>query len=228
MTSQAKIWDYYQTRDRAKFDGSTPRLSYLAALTPKNGPLLDVGVGAGQFERAALAYGRDVHSLDSSEGAIQRIASELGLGDKARVGSVEQIPFPDAYFACVVMSEVLEHLDDDVLERGLAEVHRVLEPGGVFIGTVPARERLEESVVYCPTCNANFHRWGHVRSYSVESMRESLASQFRVEAVYEHVFVGWRTLNWKGRVVAALQSTSNKLGVRTKNASIVFRAARPW
>jgi SAM-dependent methyltransferase len=44
-------------------------------------------------------------------------------------------PFPDATFDGVILSEILEHVDDDV--RGLREVYRVLKPGGVIAITVP-------------------------------------------------------------------------------------------
>jgi hypothetical protein len=45
------------------------------------------------------------------------------------------LPFPDDSFDSVILSEILEHVDDDV--RGLAEVRRVLKPGGVVAITVP-------------------------------------------------------------------------------------------
>jgi SAM-dependent methyltransferase len=44
-------------------------------------------------------------------------------------------PYPDATFDAAILSEILEHVDDDV--RGLKEVYRVLKPGGVVAITVP-------------------------------------------------------------------------------------------
>lgn len=226
MIDQDRLWDHFQTKETSKFDGSTPRLSFLVAHTPANGKVLDIGIGAGQFERAARAAGRDVYAVDSSEGTIQRISKELGLGDKARVGAVQAIPFPDEFFDCAVMSEVLEHLDDTILEQGLREVRRVLKKGGVFLGTVPAREPLEESMVYCPNCDTTFHRWGHTRAFSLETMRQTLAPHFTVRDVHERLFINWQQLNWRGKLVGGVQAASARLGVPTRNASIVFRAER--
>jgi SAM-dependent methyltransferase len=45
------------------------------------------------------------------------------------------MPYPDNTFDAVILSEILEHLDDDV--AGLKEVYRVLKPGGVVAITVP-------------------------------------------------------------------------------------------
>ena len=50
-------------------------------------------------------------------------------------GNIYTLPFPDDFFDGVILSEILEHLDDDV--AGLREVRRVLKPGGVVAITVP-------------------------------------------------------------------------------------------
>jgi ubiquinone/menaquinone biosynthesis C-methylase UbiE len=50
-------------------------------------------------------------------------------------GNIYRLPFPDDYFDGVILSEILEHIDDDV--AGLREVYRVLKPGGVVAITVP-------------------------------------------------------------------------------------------
>jgi ubiquinone/menaquinone biosynthesis C-methylase UbiE len=50
-------------------------------------------------------------------------------------GNIYALPFPDNSFDGVILSEILEHVDDDV--AGLREVRRVLKPGGVAAITVP-------------------------------------------------------------------------------------------
>jgi ubiquinone/menaquinone biosynthesis C-methylase UbiE len=49
--------------------------------------------------------------------------------------SIYELPFPDGTFDAVILSEVLEHVDREA--EGLAEVRRVLKPGGLVIVTVP-------------------------------------------------------------------------------------------
>lgn len=50
-------------------------------------------------------------------------------------GNIYALPFPDDFFDGVILSEILEHIEDDV--AGLREVWRVLKPGGVVAITVP-------------------------------------------------------------------------------------------
>src|SRR5206468_852293 len=55
----------------------------------------------------------------------------------ARVGDVQDMPFDDASFDTVVAAWMLYHVTD--IDRGLAEIRRVLEPGGRFIANTNAR-----------------------------------------------------------------------------------------
>jgi SAM-dependent methyltransferase len=48
------------------------------------------------------------------------------------------IPFPEAYFDCVVAWQVLGYNDWETLQQAMAEIRRVLRPGGLFIGTITA------------------------------------------------------------------------------------------
>lgn len=107
--------------------------------------------------------------------------------------SIYALPYPDNTFDGVILSEVLEHLDDDV--AGLKEAWRVLKPGGIAAITVP---------------NANYPFWwdpinktletlfgthirsgplagiwaNHVRLYTRDQLEQSVqAAGFRIDEV---------------------------------------------
>jgi ubiquinone/menaquinone biosynthesis C-methylase UbiE len=65
-------------------------------------------------------------------------------------GDVEALPFDDASFGTVLCTEVIEHIPDPA--AALAEYRRVLQPGGVLIGSVPARSAIWKLRFLSSTC----------------------------------------------------------------------------
>lgn len=97
--------------------------------------ILDVGTSTGTNLRMLrnLQYSA-VEGLDLSDEAI-RWCSAKGLGPVRR-GSICDMPFENERFDVVLATDIIEHVDDD--KRALAEVVRVLAPGGMALITVPA------------------------------------------------------------------------------------------
>lgn len=227
VTNQDAIWEYFQNEAPESFAGSASRAAYLLRFVGRTGRVLNVGAGAGTFEEAAAARGLEVSSLDPSPKTIERLRQRLGLGDRARVGYGQSIPFPDGAFDVVVLSEVLEHLPDDVLQATLAEAARVLRKGGRLLGTVPARENLADQRVVCPDCGKRFHRWGHVQSFDVPRVRALLGVRFAEARAWDRPFANAAALNWKGKTLALARRLLHLLGVHGQQETIVFIATRP-
>lgn len=98
-------------------------------------PLLDVGCGDGHFGEVALARSGPVDSgLDPDFGKVQEAASR-GVYRFPLVATASRLPYVDDSFASVVSNCVLEHIKD--LDGTLAEISRVLLPGGHLAITVP-------------------------------------------------------------------------------------------
>jgi SAM-dependent methyltransferase len=92
--------------------------------------VLDVGCGEGQLARRAAALGARVVGLDPTEAQIA-VAAERAGGAHYTRAAAEALPCADGVFDAVVMCLVIEHLDP--FEPALAEVARVLVPGGRFL-----------------------------------------------------------------------------------------------
>lgn len=96
-------------------------------------PLLDLGCGEGLFSsilfknKAAVGIDIDYHEVNMARN--YRKHENLVVADGCR------LPFGDAVFETVFSNCVIEHIPD--LDSLLAEVFRVLRPGGKFITTVP-------------------------------------------------------------------------------------------
>jgi SAM-dependent methyltransferase len=65
-------------------------------------------------------------------------------------GDIEAMPFADGSFGTVLCTEVIEHVPDPT--AALAEIRRVLAPGGVLIGSVPARSAIWKLRFLSSTC----------------------------------------------------------------------------
>jgi len=225
--SQDKIWEAYQNDESLSNETWWPeggRLKYIAKKIPKSARILNIGVGNGALETLLSQKGVDVSCLDPSSTSIERLREHLHLGKKARVGGSQSIPFGDSTFDIVIMTEVLEHLDDEILDATLDEVKRVLVSGGKFIGTVPADEDLILGLVVCPRCGERFHRWGHVQSFNKERLGVLLGSRFNYVSVTRVALGDFSRLNWKGKIIWALKVIQAGLGRAGGNQNFYFEA----
>jgi SAM-dependent methyltransferase len=93
--------------------------------------ILDVGAGEGQVSRLAVAAGAGLVVGADPTWAQLRVARERGGGPVWVRARAEALPFAAAAFDAVVACLVFEHLADH--EPGIAEVARVLRPGGRFV-----------------------------------------------------------------------------------------------
>ena len=146
--------------------------------------------------------GRSIADATQSDtaGDVSPVPSAAGPRDAGRdslghavVADATALPYPDGSFDRIIAAEVLEHVDDD--ERAIAELARVLRPGGTIAVTVPAQaaERV------CWALSADYHAPavpdGHVRIYSSEELRTKLSAA-GLEVSDSHGAHGLHTPYW--------------------------------
>lgn len=97
--------------------------------------VLDCGCGMGFYLMVmGNLWSLELVGLDDDPERLRR-AEQHGIQAELVHGDAQQLPFPDASFDAVLMTEVLEHLPDDA--QALSEAFRVLRPGGVLAVSVP-------------------------------------------------------------------------------------------
>ena len=197
---QGLIWDYFQNEQKSAFKGAHSRINALVARVTKliklrqdgkspHAKVLHIGVGDGYCENVLMKNGIISTSMDPSSAAIRNLKEK---GFDAVIGSVDLLPFGDDSFDYVICSEVLEHLDAEVLKKGMQEIYRCLKKGGVFLGTVPFNECLVDNLTVCPSCNSKFHRWGHEQSFDKENLQQLFTSVgLKVDFIRIQAFPNW-------------------------------------
>jgi SAM-dependent methyltransferase len=137
--------------------------------------LLDLGCGFGRHAFEAARRGAQVTACDMALPELIDVRNTFGAMHEAGeiapdlpcaqvAGDATRLPFASNTFDRIIASEVLEHIPGDL--DALAELTRILKPGGIIAATVPTF--LPERI--CWAINSDYHApaavGGHVRIYT--------------------------------------------------------------
>ena len=181
-----------ERRDEGDFVFVPERIPLLVAAVGRGKRVLDLGCRSGALTQHFLG-GNSVVGLDIDAAALEKAAT-LGI-QPVQANVEEPLPFEDGSFDAVVAGELFEHLQfPDAL---VAEIGRVLRPGGVLAGSVPNAFRVQSRLRFLrgeppeddPT---------HLRMFSPAALRELLGGFERVELS----FVGGRYARLNARLFA--------------------------
>ena len=182
-----------ERREEGDFVFVPERIPLLVAAVGAGKQVLDLGCRSGALTRHFLD-GNEVVGLDVDAAALAKAAA-LGI-EPLRANVEEPLPFEDERFDAVVAGELLEHLRfPDAL---VAEIRRVLQPGGVLAGSVPNAFRLQSRLRFLrgrppeddPT---------HLRMFSPPALEALLAAGFEDVELF---FVGGRYRRLHPRLLA--------------------------
>jgi len=189
--------------------------------------VLDMGCGAGRHAFEMYRRGADVIALDQDADelavvsewfAAMRDEGTVPLGAEADVkqGDALNLPFPDGEFDRVVAAEVLEHIPED--DRAIAELTRVLRPGGTIAVTVP--RWLPEKVCWALSDAYHEVEGGHVRIYRGDELVAKLEQAGLKYAGRDHVH-GLHSPYWWLKCAVGVDNDRN-LAVRAYHRLLVW------
>jgi SAM-dependent methyltransferase len=202
----------------------------ISGLTP--GRALDIGAAGGGNTRVLREHGWDAVALEyGADGA--EVAKGRGLPTLR--SDATKLPLADDSLDLVMAFDLLEHLHDD--DAAVAEVHRVLKPGGTYLVAVPADPKLwsshDEAVAHVRRYTRDgllslLERGGFeiqdVRSWNVllrpvVAMRRKVSSGSDLDDLHPIVNFGLRTIITAERYLPVKQLPGVSLLVRAQPRS---------
>jgi len=193
--------------------------------------VIDIGCGAGRHSYEAYRRGADVIAFDQNATELAEVdtmlqamgqAGEAPATAKAQVvvGDALALPYPDSTFDVVIASEILEHIPDD--DTAIAEMARVLKPGGSLAVTVP--RWLPERICWFLSDAYHANEGGHIRIYRAGELREKLEAtglRFR----FSHHAHGLHSPFWWLKCAVGVDNTENP-AVRAYHKLLVWDMMR--
>ncbi len=178
--NSSSLWDRLLVHSNYRECSPTTRerIKLIASLLRDCNNVLNIGSGQGYLEsRIKEQIEADKYHWNSLD------ITEIGLANIRRISkkintfkaNILKLPFQLNTFDCVVASEVLEHLDKNIITVAYAQIYKVLKTSGRLIISVPVYEQM-------PLKN---HPVGHYRKYTPNIIsRELQKNKFKIIKVH--------------------------------------------
>jgi ubiquinone/menaquinone biosynthesis C-methylase UbiE len=150
------------------------RDAFFELVPPPGRASLEVGCGEGRVSRDLAASGHVVTGVDVS-GTMVELATEADPGSTYLVGDASALPFPDGSFDLVVAYNSLMDVDD--MPAAVAEIARVLEPGGRLCACVT--HPMRDASVRVGSRYVIEHRYLERRPYEGTFTRDGVTMTFK-------------------------------------------------
>ncbi|NNK74524.1 MAG: class I SAM-dependent methyltransferase [Maribacter sp.] len=146
------------------------------------GRVLDIGCGNGRFLQKIQKYGQiEGFGIEMPGGSAER--AKLVLGDRLKVGVLEEEDFDKAYFDAITLFHVFEHLTDP--KGYLENISRMIKPGGVLYMSFPNIDSIQAKLFKGDWLHLDPPR--HLFLFSPEAFKEQM-SHYGFEIIHAKHF----------------------------------------
>lgn len=134
--------DYYRDRDLEEesaivySDDEDKRIfSYIIRDFFSATKVLEIGCAMGYLLRQLLPFGINAYGIDFSEYCVQNAPDEIR--NRIELADLLNLSHPADSYELVIGLDILEHLPASLLPKALHTIHRILQPGGIYLGVIP-------------------------------------------------------------------------------------------
>lgn len=191
--------------------------------------VLDVGCGGGLLAEEFARLGCAVTGVDPSSESLEVArahARDGGLDIDYREGTGEALPFADGEFPAAYCCDVLEHVDD--VGRTIAEIARVLEPGGVFLYDTINRTRRSKLLMIKVSQDWSHTAWAErdLHDFDMFIRPEELEAHMERAGLEVRDRVGFASANPPAALKAMWDRAHGKIGYRELGERLRIKESR--
>lgn len=131
--------EFWEDVDR-QYEDQADRMAIRKLLPKRMEKFADIGGGYGRLANEYLKRARKIYLFDYSKTELEQAKEIYGDKIETRAGDIYKLPFKDDELDGLMMVRVTHHLKD--LDKAVAELYRVLKPGGVAVIEVANKRTL--------------------------------------------------------------------------------------
>jgi len=123
MSYNKEFWDKYADENEARYNEEFAKYTRDLATSLHCTSVLEIGCGTG-IDLRLFPDTFQIHGIDLNDNALDIAKKKLPIGNFKK-GAITDLPFEDSSIDFVFTHQLLNYLDDDTLEKGVAEMYRV-------------------------------------------------------------------------------------------------------
>lgn len=222
-----RFWDHFSVGESEDYFSKVlggEVLSIALSHVKKIDPILDYGCGPGYLLDHCIKLGIPCAGADFSPESIQLVKNKFSSSDLFKGGYViDGIPISEIKensFGSVFFLETIEHLRIEERDKVIAEICRILRPGGHVIITTQNEENLSKHKTVCPDCGAVFHRMQHMDSFNDKKMNEIMKKN-KFTSVYNRP-VNFRKSGVESNLKGLYEHIKDVFGFATNKKNLIY------
>ncbi len=141
MSYNKEFWDKYANENEEKYNEEFAKFTRDLATSLRCTSVLEIGCRTG-IDLRLFPETFQIHGIDLNDSALGIAREKISFADFKK-GSITDLPFEDSSIDFVFTHQLLNYLDDETLEKGVAEMYRV---AGKYIMNCEKFEETEKEI----------------------------------------------------------------------------------
>ena len=171
MSYDKEFWDKYTEGNETRYNEEFSKFTRDLAISLRCTSILEIGCGTG-IDLRLFPDTFQIYGIDLNDNALDIAKEKLPIGN-FRKGTITDLPYEDSSIDFVFTHQLLNYLDEETLEKGVAEMHRV---AGRYIMNCEKFEETEKQIDENHKYRNMYKRWMNykVRIVSNVDMHEEI------------------------------------------------------